>query len=104
MPNFKAGQQLSCTVTKIPVAADDRDTISRLMRNDLSAKRALRKAQRTRRQRMNVYNRGNRDWTSRETVAKVVHVLRGQTWAMAYRNDMDPDLKKIGKFISVAAK
>jgi hypothetical protein len=101
---YKPGQHLTCTVTALPKAADDCDTIARLMRNDPSSKRALAKAQRTRRQRMNVYNRGNRDWVSRETCAKVVRVVTGQTWSMAFLPHMTPDLAKVGKFLNVAAR
>ncbi len=102
--SLKAGQTLHCTVTKLPEAADDRDTIARLMRNDPESKKALRRAQRMRRQRMLVYNRGNRDWVSRETCARVVRVAPGESWSMEFNFDMVHDLKKVEGFLSINSK
>lgn len=102
--SLKVGQTLHCTVSKLPEADDDRDTIARLMRNDPTTKKALRRAQRMRRQRMLVYNRGNRDWVSRETCARVVRVAPGESWNMEFSFDQVPDLRKVESFLSISAK
>jgi hypothetical protein len=102
--SLKPGQNIECTVNKLPLAADDRDTIARLMRIDPENKKALRRAQRLRGQRLLVYRRGNRDWTSREKCAKVIRVAAGQKWSMAFTFDLANDLSKVEKFISIASK
>ena len=76
--NYKPGQHLACTVEKLPLNEGASDTIARLMRLDPANKKALRTAQRMRKQREVIYNRGNRDWHKREKTAKVVHVGRVQ--------------------------
>jgi len=101
---FKPGQQLICTVTAMPRTDDQTQTIERLMRNDTTAKKALRRAQKMREQREVVYNRGNRDWVKREKTARVVRVAKDTSWSMAYRFDMAPDLKSVAAFVSVKAK
>jgi hypothetical protein len=98
---FKPGQNLVCTVTKAPRTDDQADTIARLMRMDPETKRALRRAQRMRRQRMIVYNRGNRDWYSREKSAKVVHVAKGESWTMPYSHDLADSLTRVQPFVSI---
>jgi len=99
--SFKAGQKLVCTITKLPQAAADGKTIARLMRLDHENKKALRHAQKVRGQRILIYNRGNRDWVSREKCAKVVHVAVGQEWTIAFTLDMAHDLKKVAGLISI---
>jgi hypothetical protein len=101
---FKPGQQLVCTVTATPRTDDQTQTIERLMRNDKTAQKALRRAQRMRGQREVIYNRGNRDWVKREKTARVVRVAKDASWSMAYRLDMAPDLKSVAAFLSVKAK
>lgn len=100
---FKPGQNLVCTVSAAPKTDDQADTIARLMRMDPEHKRALRRAQRMRRQRMIVYNRGNRDWYSREKSAKVVHPNKGESWTMPYSRDMDGSLAVVAPFVTVKA-
>jgi hypothetical protein len=102
--SFKAGQLLHCTLTKAPRSAGAESTIARLMRNDADSKRGLRKSQKIRRQTMLVYNRGNRDWTSRKTCGKVVHVAPGQDWTMAFDFSLLPDLKSVEEYLDVRAK
>ncbi|QOI99261.1 MAG: hypothetical protein HRU70_01650 [Phycisphaeraceae bacterium] len=102
--SLKTGQTIQCTVAKLPQAIDDRDTIARLMRNDPTNRKALRRAQHLRRQRMVVYNRGNRDWVSRETCAKVVIVAPGQAWSMPYTLDFARDLQKVEKYLTIKTK
>lgn len=103
-PEFKPGQSLVCTIEKLPRTEDQESTLARLMRKDPANKRALRRAQRMRRQRMVVYNRGNRDWYSREKSAHVVRVAKGQTWTMPYTLDLAGDLATVGAFVSIKAK
>jgi len=98
---MKPGQNLVCTVEKMPRNEDQESTIARLMRKDPAAKRALRRAQRMRRQRMIVYNRGNRDWVSREKSAVVVRVAKGESWTMPYSLDLAGDLAAVQPFISI---
>ncbi len=100
---FKPGQNLVCTIDKLPKTDDQSSTIARLMRKDPATKRALRRAQRMRRQRMIVYNRGNRDWVSREPSARVVRVAKGESWTMPYSLDLATDLAAIQPFVSVKA-
>jgi hypothetical protein len=100
---FKPGQNLVCTISADPKTDDQVATIARLMRMDPENKKALRRAQRMRRQRMVVYNRGNRDWYSREKAAKVVHVAKGKSWTMPYSRDMDGSLAAVASFVTIKA-
>lgn len=101
LTKFKAGQPVLCTVEKLPRTEDDESTIMRLMRRDPANRRALRRAQTVRRQRMNVYNRGNRDWVSREHPALVVRAIPGETWTMLFTMDAIVDLNAVERYISV---
>ncbi len=100
---FKLGQTLQCTVTKLPPSVDAQDTIARLMRLDPKHKKALATAQRMRRQREVIYNRGNRDWVKREKTAKVVWVAAGANWSMSFSFDLAHDIASVSKFIDVKA-
>lgn len=99
--NFKPGQNVTCTITKAPRTPDDVSTISRLMRQDASIRRGLRKAQTRRRQNQIVYNRGNRDWVSRRACSKIVSVQAGQSWTMPYTPVLARDLKAVEAFLAV---
>lgn len=103
LTKFKAGQSLSCTVAKVPTAHGAQTTLERLMRLDPSARKALRRAQRLRKQREVVYNRGNRDWVSREKPARVVRLAAGETWTMAFNHDIARDLASVGKYLTIKA-
>jgi hypothetical protein len=98
---LKPGQQIVCTVSADPRTADEARTIERLMRNDGTNRRALARAQRMRRQRVIIYNRGNRDWVKREKTARVVRAVKSATWTMTYRLDMASDLKAVERCITV---
>ncbi|HYF13771.1 MAG TPA: hypothetical protein VD971_01715 [Phycisphaerales bacterium] len=98
---LKPGQQIACTVNAIPAAQGARDTIARLMRLDPDNRRALRTAQRMRRQREVVYNRGNRDWVKREKAAKVVKVAPGANWSMTFDYNIAADLASVKPFLSI---
>lgn len=98
---LKPGQNIRCTITNEPRTEHRRKTIARLMRRDPANKKALRHAQKVRRQRMNVYTRGGRDWYSRESVAKIVDTTAGKSWTMAYTPDIANDLQSVGSYISI---
>lgn len=102
-PTFKAGTKLVCTISSIPKATGKISTLERLMRRDPENRRALARAQTKRRQRMVVYNRGNRDWVSRETAAKVVRVEKGAEWKMTYTLDIAPDIASVSRFLQMKA-
>ena len=102
--SFKPGTDLLCTVTKVPAAEGTTDTIARLMRMDPENKKALRRAQRMRRQRMLVYNRGNRDWYSREKPARVVRVEVGATFTLPYTLELANELRAVGECLKIQSK
>lgn len=99
--SIKPGTKITCTVTKAPRGEGRISTIERLMRRDPAAAKALRKGQTRRLQNLNVYNRGNRDWTSRVPCAKVVRVATGETWNMTFTADLVPDFKSVESYVSV---
>lgn len=101
LETLKPGQNIQVTVTKAPRTEDAVGTIERLMRQDPNVKRGLRKTHRRRMQNLNVYIRGNRDWTSREKCSKLVRVEQGATWTMTYVPHLAPDMKSVERFLSV---
>lgn len=98
---FKPGQNIKCTVTAKPTTENRMQTIERLMRLDPVNRRALKKAHRVRQQRLNVYNRGNRDWTSREICARIVRCEKGNTWTMRFDFNIAPDLAAVSDYLTV---
>lgn len=103
MTTFKPGQPVICTVSATPKATGAISTIERLMRRDPENRRALARAQTKRRQRINIYNRGNRMWVSRESAARVVRVVKGAEWKMTYTLDIEPDIKSVSRFLQIKA-
>lgn len=101
MTDFKPGQMIRCTVTKTPTNKGGRVTLERLMRMDPGVKRGLRRAHHKRQQNLNVYNRGNRDWTARELCGKIVRAVKGQNWSMKYSVDLADEFKSIERFVKV---
>lgn len=101
LDSMKAGQKIRCTITKLPRNEAAVDTIERLMRQEPSVKRGLRRAQRRRRQDMIVYNRGNRDWYKREICGKQVQAKAGASWTMTYSVQVLPELKSLASYLSV---
>jgi hypothetical protein len=101
---LKPGQPLHCTIEKMPRTEDAEVTLVRLMRMDPQNKKALARAHRMRQQRLNVFNRGNRMWTSREKPARVVQVAVGENWTLPYTHDLANDIKSVVQFISIKAK
>ena len=101
LASLKPGQQIKVTIIANPKTANGQQTIERLMRQDASAVRSLRKAHRMRQQRLNVYNRGNRDWTAREICARIVRSEKGGSWTMTYSPVLANDLANIAKYIKI---
>lgn len=101
LSNLKPGQSLLCVIEKAPRTEDDESTLMRLMRRDPSNKKALRRAQTVRRQRMNVYNRGNRDWVSREKPALVVRAVPGEKFTLPFTFDALHDLNLVAKYMTI---
>lgn len=101
LTSLKAGQKITCTITKTPRKAAAVDTIERLMRQDPAVKRGLRRAQRRRRQDMIVYNRGNRDWYKREICGKQVMAKTGASWSMTYSHQILPELQSLEGYVAV---
>lgn len=98
---LKAGQNIRCTIVKNPRNAGNRKTLERLMRLQPEIKRGLRTAHRKRQQTLEVYNRGNRDWTKRVTCGKFVQPVSGQTWTMTFTQALAADLKSLETCIKV---
>lgn len=99
--SFAPGQMLTCVVERNPRSHGEETTLERLMRRDPEHKRALRRAQRMRAQRMNIYNRGNRDWVSREKPARVVRAVKGATWTMEFTPDIAKDLASVADCLTI---
>lgn len=98
---YAPGQVLTCVVERDPRSHGEETTLERLMRRDPEHKRALRRAQRMRAQRMNIYNRGNRDWVSREKPARVVRAVKGATWTMEFTPDIAKDLASVAGCLTI---
>lgn len=102
-PSFAPGQTLRCTIERVPLTEDDRQTILRLMRKDPAIAKRLRRSQMMRRRHMVVYNRGNRDWYKRERVGKVAHVLKGAQWFFTYNHDLGRDMQVVRDYLKIEA-
>lgn len=98
---LKPGQSLKITITRRPRTDDAVSTLERLMRQDVNVKRGLRKSHRRRQQNLNVYIRGNRDWTSREKCGKLVRVEAGQSWTMPFFPQIAPDLRAVQSYLTI---
>jgi hypothetical protein len=96
-----AGQNLVCTVERVPNNKGAIDTITRLMRRDPDIKRGLARAQSIRRQRMHSYIRGNRLWYSREKAARVARCEQGAQWTMPFTFDISPDLNSVAQYLKL---
>jgi len=100
---FKAGQFIRCTLTKLPRSENACITVERLMRLDPGVKRGLRKAHMKRQQNLNVYNRGNRDWTSRAKCGKLVRLEKGEAWTMCFDHSLQADLASVAACLKIEA-
>ncbi|MCW5765616.1 MAG: hypothetical protein KIT68_06545 [Phycisphaeraceae bacterium] len=101
--SFKPGQNIRITVVKTPRASGRVSTIERLMRLDAGVIRGLRKAHKKRRQTTVVYNRGNRDWVKRQTCAKIVQALPGQSAVIPFNVSLVPDMKAVQQYLKIEA-
>ncbi len=98
---LKPGTTIRCTITKSPSNAGGRKTLERLMRLEPAIAKGLRRAHHKRQQNLEVYNRGNRDWTKRVPCGKFVQPIKGQAWSMKFTAPLAADLKSIESFIKV---
>ncbi|MEL6328399.1 MAG: hypothetical protein AAFR38_01950 [Planctomycetota bacterium] len=98
---MQPGQRIRCTVSTQPKAEGARKTIERLMRRDPAHAKGLRRAQKLRGKRLNVYIRGNRRWVAREKAARVVRALDGRTWEMDLNPAIAADLKSVAAHLSI---
>ena len=103
LDSLKPGQSIACTIKKVPRTHGGQETLSRLMRMDPGVQKKLRKSQTRRRQNMLVYNRGNRDWTSRKKCPRIVEVAEGAAGTMVYTPHIAPDLRSVEDCISIKA-
>jgi hypothetical protein len=103
MSQPKPGQTVKCTIIADPITPDRTQTVARLMRMDPTHKRALRKAQRVRKQRLWVHNRGNRDWVAREVCARIVRPAKGQSFTMVYSANFAADIAGLKDFLKIEA-
>lgn len=99
--SFSAGQTIKCTVTSEPKAEGARKTIERLMRRDPAVVKGLKHAQELRRRRMHAYIRGGRMWYDRESPARIVRVVTGNSWTMPYTVDLDKDIASVSSYLSI---
>jgi hypothetical protein len=101
LENVKPGQKITVSVTSRPHREDKVQTIERLMRQDISARRALARAQRTRRRETPTKTRGGRRWFIRQHPAKVVRVEPGASWEMTYIPHLADDFRSVEKHLEV---
>ncbi len=98
---LKPGQNLKIEIVKRPKSAGGVKTLERLMRMDPATIRGLRLAHKKRMQGLVVYNRGNRDWTKRESCGKLVRVVKGETWTLPFTAEIARDLKSVEGFVTI---
>lgn len=98
---MKPGQKITVSVTATPRRADQVQTIERLMRQDISAKGGLRRAQARRRRFTPVRIRGGSRWYVRMRPAKIVRVENGASWEMTYIPHLAGEFRSVEKFLDV---
>lgn len=99
--SLKPGQNIKCTVSSLPRKRDSIDTIERLMRRNPVVARGLKKAHNQRQQTLNVYIRGNRDWTSRVKCGKIARVVAGASWVMPFDLSISKDLASVAANLKI---
>ena len=100
MFDFKSGQSIRFTVTKIPGSASGKSTILRLMRQDSAMRKALRRGQKERFRKTRVYIRGGRDFYIRPKAGKIAIVAAGESWTMDYIPHLAGDLRSVEKYVT----
>jgi hypothetical protein len=98
---LKPGQQVRCTLVKIPRALAPRKTVERLMWRDPQTAKGLRKSQKLRRRNTVVYNRGNRDWVQRLKCPRIAEMRVGEKWTMPYELNIAGDLASVQKYVKI---
>jgi hypothetical protein len=98
---YAPGTVLALTVKKVPTSQGGRDTVARLMRQDLTNIKSLRRSQQAREHKNRFYIRGNRLWGSRAVCAKVVRVAEGESWTMTFSPQIGPDLAAVSQFLHI---
>lgn len=101
MATSKPGQTLQCTITKTPRSEAGRKTIARLMRQDPTIKKALKRAQERRMKNLYVRSRGKRPWEVRRPAARYAIVEPGATWTMRWIPQLQDDLASVSEFVEV---
>jgi hypothetical protein len=101
LDNAKPGDTLRFTLTSVPRTESGRKTVARLMRLDAGNKRALKRAQHRRVTDLVVRSRGGRPWEVRRTVSKVVRVIPGAEWSVAYTPALAPDIRSVAKYLKI---
>ncbi len=101
LDSMKPGQTIKVSVTKSPRRPAQIKTIERLMRQDVSAKRALASAQGRRRLITPIRTRGGRRWYVRLHPAKIVRVENGASWEMTYIPHLAGEFRSVEKFLDI---
>ena len=101
MATMKPGQTLQCTITKAPRNDAGRKTIARLMRQDPSIKKALKRAQTRRMNELVIRSRGRRPWAVRERAARYAIVEEGQSWTMRWIPQLQSDLDSVAGYLEI---
>lgn len=101
LDSIKPGTQIRCTVVKEPKRQDDRQTVSRLMRQDIEIKRALKHAQDHRRRTLVVRSRGKRPWEVRRKAALHAIPKQGAEWTMTHVPHFIGDFNAVSTFVKV---
>lgn len=101
LENFKPDQKIQCKVVKVPRREDQKQTIARLMRQDLAIRRGLRHAQEHRARTLEVRSWGGRPWPVRQKAARIARVNEGAIWTCHFYPQLINDLKSVEEFIEV---
>ena len=99
--SLKPGQKITVSVTSAPRRQDQVQTIERLMRQDVSARSGLARAQQSRRIHTPIRTRSGRRWYVRQHPAKVVRVEKGASWEMTYIPHLAGDFRSVEKFLDI---
>ena len=101
LESIKPGTQIRCTVVKEPTRQDDRQTVSRLMRQDINIKRALKHAQEHRMRTLHVRSRGKRPWEVRRPAARHAIPRQGTEWTMTHVPHFIADFNAVSEYVKV---
>lgn len=102
--SLKPGQNVQCTIVKVPRARGSRKTVERLMWRDPAVAKGLRKSQKLRRRNTVVYVRGNRDWVQRLKCPRIVDVRVGEAWSFSYDPCLAADLASVKDYLKIENK